>query len=106
MADALHDRALGLLCNAIDHRITFIAITRIDANLDQLVCLQGQIDFYHHIIRQTVLTDDHDDFLMMGELAKLFELFLTDGHRAIINQACVKFFLSSFPLWFNIFFSH
>ena len=85
MTDALDDVTLGLLGDVINHGIALFTITGVDSYFDQLVGLQGLINFQHDRVSQAMLTDDHHDFFMMGKLAQLFELFLRNRHRAIIN---------------------
>lgn len=60
--DKICTRAVAYLCN---HPLSFIAITGINAHLDQLMVLKRQVNFMQYGIRDTGIPGQYDGFQVM-----------------------------------------
>lgn len=67
MADALDLRRRGRRADLQDHAVAGRAIFGIDADLDQFVVVEGDLDFLHDRIGQAIVADDDDRFARVGE---------------------------------------
>jgi hypothetical protein len=49
ITDALHERAVGLRCELIQHGIASLAVADSGAHFDQFVRTQRHVEFVHHV---------------------------------------------------------
>ena len=82
LADVLHRRRIQLDADALEHRLPARAIVAEDADLDQLVCAQIDVDLMQNARREPVLADCNDRVQMMSLRPQLAALRRGQGHHA------------------------
>lgn len=66
LSDVLHRRGAGCAADLAEQRFAFVATTSHDADLDQLVRIEGALDFREHGRCKARIADQYDGIERMG----------------------------------------
>jgi len=69
MSDLLDDIAVGALSDLFDQTVADVTVAGVDADLDQFMMLQGNVDLADDIVADAMLADDHNDLAVVRLLA-------------------------------------
>jgi hypothetical protein len=86
IANPLHQRALGLLGQLIEHGVARFAVTHACSNFDEFVGAERNLELLRHGCGQAALADHHNGLASVSQAAQILSLFFRQIHIESVSS--------------------